>query len=57
MGTQLNGILQLAITVQDIARATAFYLDVLGLKLLMEGPNMSFFDCNLLGIMEERGRI
>jgi Glyoxalase/Bleomycin resistance protein/Dioxygenase superfamily len=45
MSAQLSGILQLAITVQDIARATKFYRDVLGLRLLMEGPNMAFFDC------------
>jgi len=45
MGTQLNGILQVAIKVQDMARATAFYGNVLGLQLLMEGPDMAFFDC------------
>jgi methylmalonyl-CoA/ethylmalonyl-CoA epimerase len=38
-------VLQIAITVQDITRATAFYRDVLGLRLLMEGPGMAFFDC------------
>jgi methylmalonyl-CoA/ethylmalonyl-CoA epimerase len=45
MGAQLSGILQLALTIQDIARATTFYRDVLGLRLLVEGPNMEFFDC------------
>jgi methylmalonyl-CoA/ethylmalonyl-CoA epimerase len=42
---QLTGILQIAITVKDIGRATAFYRDVLGLRLLMEAPSMAFFDC------------
>jgi methylmalonyl-CoA/ethylmalonyl-CoA epimerase len=45
MSAHLSGILQLAVTVKDIARATTFYRDVLGLRLLMEGPNMAFFDC------------
>jgi methylmalonyl-CoA/ethylmalonyl-CoA epimerase len=45
MGSQLSGILQIAITVKDLERATAFYRDVLGLRLLMSAPNMAFFDC------------
>ena len=45
MNSQLTGILQIAIPVQDVARATAFYRDVLELKFLMEFPNMAFFDC------------
>jgi methylmalonyl-CoA/ethylmalonyl-CoA epimerase len=45
MSPQLNGILQIAISVRDVARATAFYRDVLQLKHLMSGPNMAFFDC------------
>src|SRR5207248_9273233 len=42
---QLTGILQIAIPAADIARATAFYRDVLELRFLMDGPNMAFFDC------------
>jgi methylmalonyl-CoA/ethylmalonyl-CoA epimerase len=45
MASQLTGILQIAIPVQDIDRATAFYRDVLELKFLMGGPGMAFFDC------------
>src|SRR5437879_12221956 len=45
MGMQLTGILQIAISATDIARATAFYRDVLELRFLMDGPNMAFFDC------------
>jgi methylmalonyl-CoA/ethylmalonyl-CoA epimerase len=45
MGSQLSGILQIAITVKDLERATAFYRDVLGIRLLMSAPNMAFFDC------------
>ena len=42
---QIAGVLQLAIPVRDIGRATAFYRDSLGLKFLMDAPNMAFFDC------------
>ena len=45
MSAQITGILQIAISVKDIARATAFYRDVLGLRLLFDAPNMAFFDC------------
>ena len=45
MSAQLTGILQVAITVKDIERATTFYRDTLGLRLLMNAPNMGFFDC------------
>jgi len=44
MSAQLTGILQIAITVKDIERATTFYRDILGLRLLMNAPNMAFFD-------------
>jgi predicted enzyme related to lactoylglutathione lyase len=45
MSAQITGILQIAISVKDIDRATAFYRDVLGLPLLFNAPNMAFFDC------------
>lgn len=41
----LTGILQIAITVTEIDRATAFYRDALGLPMLMTAPNMAFFNC------------
>ena len=41
----LERIDQIAIAVQDIARATRFYRDTLGLRLLFEFPGMAFFDC------------
>ncbi|HLZ13289.1 MAG TPA: VOC family protein [Candidatus Acidoferrum sp.] len=44
-GPQIAGILQIAIPVRDIARATAFYRDALGLRFLFAAPNMAFFDC------------
>jgi len=37
---------QIAIPVQDLARAERFYRDVLGLRhLFSAGPTLSFFDC------------
>jgi predicted enzyme related to lactoylglutathione lyase len=45
MGVEFAGILQIAIPVKDIERATAFYRDALGLQFLMNGPNMAFFNC------------
>ena len=45
MSVQITGILQIAISVKEIDRATAFYRDILGLRLLMNAPNMAFFDC------------
>jgi methylmalonyl-CoA/ethylmalonyl-CoA epimerase len=45
MNLDLSGILQIAIPVRDIDRATAFYRNVLNLRFLMNGPNMAFFDC------------
>jgi catechol 2,3-dioxygenase-like lactoylglutathione lyase family enzyme len=45
MNASLTGILQVAITVKEIDRATAFYRDVLGLPILMTAPNMAFFNC------------
>src|SRR5581483_10756748 len=45
MAGELVGIQQLAIPVKEIERATAFYRDTLGFRLLMNGPNMAFLDC------------
>ena len=40
----LSTIRQIHINVKDLARATAFYRDTLGIKLLFEFPGMAFFD-------------
>ena len=50
-------IAQVALPVRDLARATAFYRDVVGLPLLFDVPNLAFFDCAgtrlMLGTAEE----
>lgn len=47
MNLNLGRIEQVAIPVRDLARATAFYRDTLGMKLLFEVPaQLAFFDCD-----------
>src|SRR5471030_2147539 len=50
----ISRIMQLAVNVQDLGRATAFYRDVLGLPLLFEVPTISFFDCGGVRLMLTR---
>jgi predicted enzyme related to lactoylglutathione lyase len=48
----LSEIGQIAITVGDVAKATAFYRDVLGLKFLFSaGPNLAFLSAGSVRIM------
>ena len=47
----LRSIGQIAINVKDVARATAFYRDVLGLKFLFAPPNLAFFDAGGVRLM------
>jgi methylmalonyl-CoA/ethylmalonyl-CoA epimerase len=45
-------IRQVAIVCKDVARATAFYRDTLGLPFLFAaGPNLAFFDCGGVRLM------
>ncbi|HEY7893350.1 MAG TPA: VOC family protein [Gemmatimonadaceae bacterium] len=53
----LSQIGQVLIPVSDLARATAFYRDALGMRFLFEVPQrMAFFDCGgvrlMLGVAE-----
>jgi methylmalonyl-CoA/ethylmalonyl-CoA epimerase len=45
MRANVTSIGQIAVTVQDMSRAVAFYRDVLGLQYLFEAAGMAFFDC------------
>jgi methylmalonyl-CoA/ethylmalonyl-CoA epimerase len=47
----ITDIGQISIIVKDVARATAFYRDVLGLPLLFALPGMAFFDCGGVRLM------
>lgn len=56
MAFGLSRIGQIAVNVHDLGRATAFYRDTLGMRLLFEVPKMAFFDCDgvrlMLGVPE-----
>ncbi len=54
MKAQITSIGQVAITVQDLPRAIAFYRDVVGLKFLFETGGMAFFDCGGVRLMMSR---
>ncbi|HVA57930.1 MAG: VOC family protein [Gemmatimonadaceae bacterium] len=47
----LSRIGQIAVTVHDLDRATAFYRDTLGMKLLFAVPNLAFFDAGGIRLM------
>lgn len=51
---QVTGIGQIAINCADVARATRFYRDVLGLTLQFEAGGMAFFDCGGTRLMLTR---
>ena len=47
----LSEIGQIAIIVQDLPRAVAFYRDVLGMQFLFDAPNLAFFACGPVRLM------
>jgi methylmalonyl-CoA/ethylmalonyl-CoA epimerase len=48
----LSRLGQISMRARDIARATAFYRDTLGMTLLFEAPpHLSFFDCGGVRLM------
>ena len=50
------GIGQIAISVRDVERATAWYRDVLGLRFLFTAPpGLAFFDCGGVRLMLASG--
>jgi methylmalonyl-CoA/ethylmalonyl-CoA epimerase len=53
-GAALGRIGQIAVTVKDLARATAFYRDVLGIPMLYEFPGLAFFDAGGVRLMLSR---
>jgi methylmalonyl-CoA/ethylmalonyl-CoA epimerase len=50
----LSQIGQIAIHVQDVERATAFYRDALGMRFLFAFPGLAFFDCGGVRLMLSR---
>jgi methylmalonyl-CoA/ethylmalonyl-CoA epimerase len=51
LGMNLSVIGQIAMNARDIARATAFYRDTLGMRFLFSAGTMSFFDCDGVRLM------
>jgi methylmalonyl-CoA/ethylmalonyl-CoA epimerase len=47
----ISRIGQIAINVHDLNRATAFYRDTLGLRLLFTAGKLAFFDCGGVRLM------
>lgn len=48
----LSRIGQIAVNAKDVERATAFYRDTLGMKLLFQAPpQLAFFDCDGVRLM------
>ncbi len=47
----LSRIGQIAVNVQDVERAVAFYRDALGLRFLFQVPGLAFFDCDGVRLM------
>lgn len=54
-GAGVEGVGQVAIPVEDIARSTVFYRDVLGLPLLFEAGTLAFFDGGGVRLMFSEG--
>ncbi|HLX10576.1 MAG TPA: VOC family protein [Thermoanaerobaculia bacterium] len=50
----LSQIGQIAVNVQEVERATAFYRDTLGLRFLFAFPGLAFFDCGGVRLMLSR---
>jgi len=47
----LDEIGQIAVNVENLPRATAFYRDALGMKLLFQAAGMAFFRCGTVRLM------
>ncbi|MCI0360593.1 MAG: VOC family protein [Planctomycetaceae bacterium] len=52
---QIGPVRQIALSVRDLARATAFYRDTLGLPLLFEVPRLAFFNLHGIRLMLSTG--
>lgn len=51
-GAELRRVGQIAVVVEDVGRATRFYRDSLGMRLLFEAPpGLAFFDCGGVRLM------
>jgi catechol 2,3-dioxygenase-like lactoylglutathione lyase family enzyme len=51
MGIGISRVVQIAINVHDLDRATAFYRDKVGLSLLFTAGKLAIFDCGGVRLM------
>ena len=51
MGIGISRVVQIAINVHDLDRATAFYRDKVGLSLLFTASKLAIFDCGGVRLM------
>lgn len=51
MAIEIKNLGQVAVSIQDIDRATAFYRDTLGLKFLFRAGQLAFFDVGGVRLM------
>ncbi len=54
VGVGISRLGQVAINVQNVERATAFYRDVLGLKFLFSAGQLAFFECGGVRLMLDK---
>lgn len=54
VGIGISRLGQVAINVHDLERATAFYREILGLRLLFTAGALAFFDCGGIRLMLSR---
>jgi predicted enzyme related to lactoylglutathione lyase len=54
VGLGITRLGQVAINAHDVARATAFYRDVLGLRFLFAAGQLAFFDCGGVRLMLDK---
>jgi methylmalonyl-CoA/ethylmalonyl-CoA epimerase len=54
IGLGITRLGQVAVPVEDVGRATAFYRDVLGLPFLFGAGQLAFFDCGGVRLMLDR---
>lgn len=45
VGVRVSEVMQIALTVNDVAQAKQFYGDLLGMPFLFDAGNMAFFQC------------
>jgi methylmalonyl-CoA/ethylmalonyl-CoA epimerase len=50
-GVRLGEIGQIALTVHDLERSTAFYRDILGMEFLFDAGTMAFLQCGTVRLM------